>query len=64
MATISGSITGETPVTSTTGGHADSIEYVSGGTDSYPEEGHKTVGASAVFNVVYVTNSGDPYNAE
>jgi hypothetical protein len=64
VATISGSITGETPITSTTGGYADSIEYLTGGTDSYPEEGHKTVGASGLFNIGYVTNSGDPYNAE
>jgi len=64
VATITGSITGVNPVTSTTGGYADSIEYAAGGTDSYPEEGHKTVGASAVFNIQYVTNQGDPYNAE
>lgn len=62
VATISGSITGETPVTSTTDGLAESVDYVSGGTDSYPEEGHKTVGASAILNITYVTNMGDPYN--
>jgi hypothetical protein len=64
VATISGSITGETPVTSTTGGYADSISCTSCGVDSYPEEGHLTVGATVTLNIEYDTNQGDPYNAE
>jgi len=64
VATISGAITGVLPESSTCGGYADAIEYDVGGVDSYPDEGHLSVGVYAVFRVSYITNKGDPYNAE
>jgi|GEM_PF-1013955 len=42
--------------------YAESIVYLGGGTDSYPEEGSKTVGAMAKFMVTYYTKIGDPYS--
>jgi hypothetical protein len=39
----------------------DSIQYIRGGTDDYPEEKHKTVGAFATFQIKYNTDLGDPY---
>lgn len=41
--------------------YADSIIYVQGGTNSYPESGDTIIGAQATFNVMYWTAAGDPY---
>lgn len=41
--------------------YIDSIAYVSGGTENYPDEEDITVGATALFNVAYNTVAGDPY---
>lgn len=62
VATIIGSITGESPETGVTGGLADAIEYASGGVEEYPDSGDSTVAVAALFNVKYRTNLGDPYN--
>lgn len=64
VATVTGAMTGESPVTSTTGDYANSISCTSCGIDSYPEEGHLTVGAAVTLSIEYDTNQGDPYNAE
>jgi hypothetical protein len=42
--------------------YLESIVYQGGGTDSYPEDGSLTVGASATFLVTYWTTIGDPYS--
>jgi len=41
--------------------YAESIIYQGGGADAYPEDGSKTVGASAQFQITYWTAIGDPY---
>lgn len=38
------------------------IAYRGGGTDSYPEESDKAVGAYADFLVTYETKTGDPFS--
>ena len=60
VAATTGLITAESAI-KTTGELADSIEYVGGGTDDYPEDGNIAVGISAVFNFRYEVNIGDPY---
>lgn len=62
-ATVDGSITGQDPKDSTTGGLADSIDYVSGGNEVYPEtvKVDDVVGAEIVLNIGYKTQTGDPY---
>jgi hypothetical protein len=42
--------------------YLENIVYQGGGTDSYPEAGSTTVGASATFLVTYWTKIGDPYS--
>ncbi|SEM75186.1 hypothetical protein SAMN04489760_14216 [Syntrophus gentianae] len=42
--------------------YIDSLAYSGGGTDSYPEEGQKTVGASLLVEVGYTERIGDPYS--
>ena len=61
VAATTGLITAESAIKTTTGDLADSIEYVGGGTDDYPEDGGIAVGVSAVFNFRYGVNIGDPY---
>ena len=39
----------------------DSIAYKGGGTDEYPNDEDWTVGASALFEVTYLTKIGNPY---
>ncbi len=41
--------------------YIESINYKGGGTDEYPDEGSVTVGASAIFEIIYWTAAGDPY---
>jgi len=41
--------------------YIDSLSYTGGGTDEYPDEGQKTVGASIMVTVGYTENIGDPY---
>ena len=62
VAATTGSITAESAIKTTTDELAESIEYVGGGTDDYPEDGGIAVGLSAVFNFSYQINIGDPYN--
>jgi len=42
--------------------YVESIVYQGGGTNEYPEDGAKLVGATAKFLVTYYTTIGDPYN--
>ncbi len=62
VATIAGPPTGQDAPTVVTGGLAEDIEYAGGGTESYPEAGHKDIGVPALFNIKYKTLAGDPYN--
>jgi len=50
------------PLWSRSPDYIDSIAYVSGGTDEYPDEEDLTVGTSAIFNFAYTTAIGDPYS--
>ena len=43
------------------GGFVEKIQYINGGPDEYPEEGHGIAGAFAVFEINYKTKIGDPY---
>ena len=61
VAATTGLITAESAIKTTTGELADSIEYVGGGTDDYPEDGGIAVGISTMFNFRYEVNIGDPY---
>lgn len=44
-----------------TGGLAEDVEYTTGGSDDYPDEGETTVGCEATFKIKYKTLKGDPY---
>jgi len=61
-ASTTGIISGQSAITLSTAGLAESIEYASGGADDYPEAGDTIVGVSAIFNVKYKNKSGNPYN--
>ena len=50
------------PLWSRSPDYISSIAYISGGTDSYPDEENMTVGAMALFHIVYSTAIGDPYS--
>ena len=45
-----------------TAGLADDVFYSEGGTDDYPEEKDISVGASAIFAVIYKIKIGNPYS--
>ena len=45
-----------------TGGYGDHVEYTSGGVENYPEPGETAVNCPAVYNIVYKTKTGDPFN--
>lgn len=42
--------------------YIDSIIYTEGGTEEAPEDGQKTIGAFASFEVGYTTKLNDPYS--
>ena len=42
--------------------YVDHIKYIEGGPASVPDSADKVVGVSAVFEVQYTTDIGDPYN--
>ena len=62
-ATVDGTLTGQDPKDSTAGGLAESIDYVSGGNEVYPEtvKSDDVVGAEIVLNIGYKTKTGDLY---
>ena len=62
VAATIGSITATSAIENSTNSLADSIEYVSGGTEDYPEDKTISVGVAGNFNIKYSTNIGDPYN--
>ena len=45
-----------------TSGLAESIQYLEGGIEDYPEPGQQLIGVSAIFTVNYKTINGDPYS--
>ena len=55
-------MTDRTTIATTTNSLGDDVEYAMGGTDEYPDEETKTVGASALFNISYRILSGNPYS--
>lgn len=61
VATVDGALTGQDPKETTTGDLADSLDYVSGGTEEYPTGQNDIVGAGIVMNIGYKTLTGDPY---
>jgi hypothetical protein len=61
MATTNGAITHYTIETLLTAGLADDVVYNQGGTEEYPEQGQEAIGASASFQIVYRTQTGNPY---
>jgi hypothetical protein len=60
-ATVDGTVSGQTAVETTTADLAESIDYVSGGTEEYPVNQEDVVGAGLVLNIGYKTQTGDPY---
>ena len=61
VAATNGVITAESAVKTTTNDLAESIEYAGGGTNEYPDDGNISIGASALINIKYVTEIGNPY---
>lgn len=61
VASIAGAPPAALPTALVTGGLAESIDYIGGGTDTYPDAGEKTAGCSVQFNVVYERQAGNPY---
>lgn len=56
------SISSKSAVESTTNSLAESIIYAGGGTDEYPDDDDISVGVSAMFNIKYITETGNPYS--
>jgi len=61
VATIAAAPLGSSPITTTTGGLAESINYGSGGSNEYPDAGEQVTGVQTVFNIKYATVVGNPY---
>ena len=65
-AVIAGRILGDiirafmSPSWSRSPNYIDSIDYITGGTENYPDEEDLIVGAYALFHVAYTTQVGDP----
>ncbi len=62
LATTNGATTLYEAITLVTSDLADDIIYTQGGSEEYPDQGQQTVGASASFNIIYRTQTGNPYN--
>jgi len=60
-ATIAAAPVGSGPITTTTNDLAESINYDSGGSNEYPDDGEQVTGVQTVFNVQYRTITGNPY---
>lgn len=58
---IDGGITRETAIALATSSKADGIYYTEGGPQEYPEVGDAVVAVSAVFNITYPTQAGNPF---
>jgi hypothetical protein len=61
LASTSGSITSYTIENLVTDDLADDIIYSQGGTEEYPDQGQEAVGASAAFQIIFRTQTGNPY---
>jgi hypothetical protein len=64
LASTSGVITRIESITLATNDLADDIVYTQGGDDEFSDQGNQTVGASAIFNIIYRTKTGNPYNQQ
>ncbi|MBI4720827.1 MAG: hypothetical protein HY770_06330 [Chitinivibrionia bacterium] len=62
VATIAGAPAPQSHLAAATLSLAESLDYTGGGVENYPEQGHTTSGAVAVFNVGYSTIIGNPYS--
>lgn len=62
VASIAGSYTHKTPSDVCAAGLADYIVFNTGGTESYPQEGQKSIACEIVFHVSYKIAPGNPYN--
>ena len=61
VAATNGTITASSSITNSTGGLAESIEYVSGGVENYPGEEDISIGVAVTFNIKYKISTGNPY---
>lgn len=61
LAQTSGSLSKIKPEISTGGGLVEDIILTAVGTEEIPETGSQVVGSTAVFNIVYFTEYGNPY---
>ena len=61
VAATTGNITATSAVENTTNSLAQSIEYIEGGTEEYPDDMNISVGVAGKFNIIYELNIGDPY---
>lgn len=57
-----GATTEENAVTLATAGLADSVRYVEGGVDIYPEPADASAGVTARFEIAYAIKNGNPYS--
>ena len=62
LATTNGTLTLYEAITLVTSDLADDIVYMQGGSEEYPDQGQQTIGASATFNIIYRTQTGNHYN--
>ena len=61
VAATTGTKTATSSIANTTGGLAQSITYVSGGTEDYPDLNDISVSVALTFNIKYITIAGNPY---
>jgi|GEM_PF-1188995 len=61
VATTTSTASKETPETGATGGLAQDIRYIRGGTETYPSGEETHVGTSVTLEVAYKTVPGNPY---
>lgn len=61
VVTTTGSLTYQSALETTTNNLADDIQYTEGGLEDYPDGGEVTVGASALFTIIYEVQPGNPF---
>lgn len=61
LATTNGTITHYTIENLLTDDLADDVVFSQGGTEEYPDQGQEAVGSSGTFQIIYRTQTGNPY---
>jgi len=61
VAATTGTITASSSIANSTGGLAESIGYISGGVENYPDEDDISIGVAVTFNIKYKISTGNPY---